>query len=455
MEECGSVIIYGHQTSPEFPNFCRTINSLGFEFHISDLKQFERCKGNAKNIIEILHLIEPDINNYPFKLMRQSGPFNLLVTTAERLRVQPELTHVAAEVSLASAGLDEIALRLHRSMAFVCANEEKADCAVEGMVGNSEVFCRTLNIAQRYAQTDATVLIQGETGTGKELAAKAIHQHSKRNTGPFNALNCGALPDHLIENELFGHARGAYTDARSPQAGLLKDTHGGTLFLDEVDAFSLKAQATLLRFLQDGSFRALGSGKEEWADVRIIAASNQNLHALADQKKFRPDLLYRLNTLNLHMPSLRQRMDDIPLLTRYFLSQCHHKYRLGEKVIHPLMMEEMQHQPWHGNVRELENYVQRIYLLSDQPVISCEPQVGNHNAVIVDPAKTHNEFEFSAFADAKKAVIDQFEADYLSNLLQHTRGNVSQAARIAGKERRDLGRLLKKHNIDRASYISI
>jgi DNA-binding NtrC family response regulator len=236
-----------------------------------------------------------------------------------------------------------------------------------GLIGESTVFQTLLAAINKIAGYDATVLITGETGSGKELAARAIHYQGKRGNKPFIPVNCGALPDHLIENELFGHSRGAYTDARENQSGLIAQAEGGTLFLDEVDALSPKAQVSLLRFLQDGKYRPLGGSRLESADVRILAASNISLQELVDQERFRADLHYRLNVMELAVPPLRTRGDDVVLLARHFIAEAACRYNMTRMELHPDTLPWLASQPWPGNVRELQNRIQREFLMCDGP----------------------------------------------------------------------------------------
>jgi two-component system, NtrC family, response regulator GlrR len=317
-----------------------------------------------------------------------------------------------------------------------------------GLIGESESFKAMLALLEKIAGYDATVLILGETGTGKELAARAIHYLGRRADKPFIPVNCGALPDHLIENELFGHGKGAYTDARDSQAGLIAQAEGGTLFLDEVDALSPKAQVSLLRFLQDGQYRPLGGGKAESADVRILAASNVDLAELVAQDKFRPDLHYRLNVMELDVPPLRARGGDIVLLARHFIEEAACRYKIPRRDLHPDTINWLASQPWPGNIRELGNRIQREFLMSEGSVIQIpigslpsedRRQQADRRQI---PSETLN------FNEAKQQAMQDFERAHLIRLMRQSLGNVSQAARLAGKERRTLGKLLKKYRIE-------
>ncbi|HTU67553.1 MAG TPA: sigma-54 dependent transcriptional regulator [Steroidobacteraceae bacterium] len=329
------------------------------------------------------------------------------------------------------------------------------------LIGASRAFRDALQLIQRVARSDATVLIQGETGTGKELAARAIHYLGARRNFPFIPVNCGALPDQLVENELFGHARGAYTDAREATAGLIADAEGGTLFLDEVEALSPRAQVAMLRFLQDGTFRPVGGRQQQQARVRIIAASNVNLSDLVRAGSFRADLLFRLRLMDVDLPPLRERVGDLALLSDHFLRKLGALYR-DNKRLDAASFDALGRHDWPGNVRELENVLHREYLLSDDDVIRVRAYSFHSSSArrMTLPAEETpdalpedtGEFEIADFGRAKAQAIGEFERAYLLDAMQRFGGNVSQAARSCGKERRAFGKLLKKYGIDRGRY---
>ena len=269
--------------------------------------------------------------------------------------------------------------------------------------------------------------------------------HSNRKDKPFIPVNCGALPDHLFENELFGHAKGAYTDASTAEKGLVAEAEGGTLFLDEIDALSLSAQVKLLRFLQDQEYRPLGSSKTRTANVRIICASNADLRQLCQNKEFREDLYYRLNVLSLTVPPLRERPDDIYLLANHFLN-VYRKQRHLEVLRFSLdALQKLLVYDWPGNVRELEGIIHRSVILSSPPIIQ--------SADIDLPSQFQaGSFENRSFRIAKSLAIEQFERAYLTHLLSTHRGNISRAAKAVGKDRRVLQRLLRKYDLDRHAF---
>lgn len=317
-------------------------------------------------------------------------------------------------------------------------------------IGASEGVRAVMRQVEKIARSDAPVLIQGETGSGKELVARVIWSRSPRRTGPFVPINCGAVPDGLIETELFGHGAGAFTDAKHPREGVIAQAQHGTLFLDEINTFSPKAQVTLLRFLQDLRYRPVGTSTERSADVRVIAASNQSLREMVDAGRFRRDLLYRLNILELTIPPLRNRQDDIDPLVDHFLRFFCQKYGLPPKRLHPEAFAWLRAHHWPGNVRELENWIHREVLLAEGDEIRAAgyPMTGGDasadGAVDVPPD----------YRVAKARALAHFESTYLAQTLAAAHGNVSAAARIAGKERRSFGKLLRKHGIDRFRFRS-
>jgi two-component system, NtrC family, response regulator GlrR len=311
------------------------------------------------------------------------------------------------------------------------------------IVGASAVFLAMLAQLRRVAASEAPVLIEGETGSGKELAARAIHYRGARRVGPFVAVNCGALPDHLLEAELFGHERGAFTDAKLARRGLVAEANGGTLFLDEVDALSAKAQIALLRFLQDQRYRPLGSARELCTNVRLIAATNQPLADALQQGRFRSDLMYRLKILHLELPPLRERPGDAEQLAQHFVRVFCAKYRMPVKTFDAATLAWIRRHPWPGNVRELENWVHRELLMGDSLTI-CATQGAARGEQFA-----HDAPAIADFQHAKAEAVRRFERDYVLAVLRQACGNVTRAAQLAGKERRAFGKLLKKHGIDR------
>lgn len=322
--------------------------------------------------------------------------------------------------------------------------------------GNSKIFLDVLRLIKKLAKYDATVLVEGETGTGKENAARALHYLGTRQNNAFIPINCGSIPDSLFESELFGYEKGAFTDAKKKQAGLIALAHNGTLFLDEVDSLSPKAQVSMLRFLQTGEYRPIGGGAIQRSQVRVIAATNADLSKLVAAKKFREDLYYRLNVLRIRMPALRDRRSDIRVICEHLLQQYVGQYGTGPTKLHPDLLRHVESNNWSGNIRELENTLLREFLLSSGDSVSlCSIPDSTDDHQVPDFSRDSlASNEVQSFQKAKAVAIKNFENRYLEQILTVTEGNVSEAARLAGKERRSIGKLIKKHNIDKSRFCS-
>lgn len=284
------------------------------------------------------------------------------------------------------------------------------------------------------AESDSSILFLGESGTGKELLARAIHLASPRAAGPFVAVNCGSIPEALLESELFGHTKGAFTGATQDYIGLFKSANGGTLLLDEIGDMPLALQVKLLRVIQEKQVRSVGSTRVERVDVRIVSATHRDLEAAVASGQFRQDLYYRLNVVCLEVPNLAQRREDIPLLAEHFRKTL--AARSGKKLagFAPEAMEMLLNASWPGNIRQLINVIEQAVALSTTPVISAD---------LLQAALRVNPEKFPPLAEARR----KFEQDYLVRLMQMTRGNVSQAARIADRNRTDFYKLLQRHHI--------
>jgi two-component system, NtrC family, response regulator GlrR len=315
------------------------------------------------------------------------------------------------------------------------------------LIGDSPAFQVVLEGLANAAGVDAPVLIQGRTGTGKELVARAIHYTSHRRDGPFVPVNCGAIPDTMMESELFGHVRGAFTDARADREGLVAQADRGTLLLDEVDSLSAKGQVVLLRFLQDLQYRPLGARALRRSDTRILAASNADLALAVARGGFREDLFYRLAVLTIETPPLASRADDIAPLARHFLARIAGRYGLPEKRLSPRALRAMECHDWPGNVRELENFLHRACVMTEGDVVDLLPG-GPCQQKVVEPPPNAT-LPRAGFHAAKADAIARFERIYLSRVLAEAGGNVTRAAGIAGTERRTFGKLLKRHDLRR------
>jgi DNA-binding NtrC family response regulator len=315
---------------------------------------------------------------------------------------------------------------------------------IRGLVYASGAMAQLAQRIARFAQSETTVLIQGETGTGKEVCAQAVHYLSRRVGKPWVALNCGAIPGELVEDELFGHVRGAYTTAVGARLGLVREAEGGTLLLDDVDCLPLTAQAKLLRFLQEREYRPVGSNQLVHADVRVIAASNRDLHALAQRGDFRQDLFYRLSVLRLSLPPLRQRREDIVVLARHFLERFAAELGRPATDFTPAAMDRLLAHAWPGNVRELRHAIERAVFASQGPHLGAVDLEFDDGSRAADAGTDDAE----SFQSAKARMVSDFERHYVERLLARSGGNIAQAARGAKKNRRAFFELMRKHGID-------
>jgi two-component system response regulator GlrR len=289
--------------------------------------------------------------------------------------------------------------------------------------------------ARLVADTDASVLIYGESGTGKELLARAIHNASARRERPFVAVNCGAIPEQLLESELFGHVKGSFTGATRDHKGLFQTADKGTLLLDEIGDMPAALQIKLLRALQERQVRPVGSNQTYEIDVRVISATHRNIEAEMAAGNFREDLFYRLNVVTLHLPSLAERREDIPLLANYFLAEITEKYKKTVNGYAPDALELLVGASWPGNVRQLYNVIEQSVALATTPLLPASS---------VQQAIQHQQSEFASFEEARR----KFERDYLAQLLKITDGNVTQAARLAKRNRTEFYKLLQRHQLD-------
>jgi len=311
-------------------------------------------------------------------------------------------------------------------------------------VGQDAAFARVIRNIPDVAASSAPVLLLGETGTGKELCAQAIHSLSTRHPGPFIPVECGAIPENLAENELFGHVRGAFTDAHKDQKGLVAMADGGTLFLDEIDSLSLAVQAKLLRFIQEGTYRCLGSQTFCRSNVRLIAASNRDLEKCVREGQLRADLYFRLNVLRLHLPPLRERRGDIATLAQHFLHTLAPPSGRSPQKISVAALRLLEAHAWPGNVRELYNIIQRAVAFCHESQI-----LPSHLGLSSIPMDTQ---EGADFREARSRAIKNFEKTYVQEMLRKNNGNVTRSALAAGKDRRVFGRLMKAYKINRHDY---
>lgn len=309
----------------------------------------------------------------------------------------------------------------------------------EAIVTRSPIMLRLLEQAHMVAQSDVSVLINGQSGSGKEVLAQAIHAASPRAGKPFIAINCGALPEQLLESELFGHARGAFTGAVSAREGLFQAAEGGTLFLDEIGDMPPSLQVKLLRVLQERKIRPLGSNHDIDINVRIISATHRDLPKAMEKKEFREDLFYRLNVVNLKLPALHERTEDIPLLAGHLLRQAADRHKPFVRSFSVDAIKRLMTASWPGNVRQLVNVIEQCVALTSSPVIGD---------ALVEQALSGENSVLPTFVEAR----NQFELNYLRKLLQMTKGNVTNAARLAGRNRTEFYKLLSRHELDASDF---
>jgi DNA-binding NtrC family response regulator len=382
-------------------------------------------------------------------LLRMLGPVASsapIVVAVEA--VQEELSELVrpgiADFLIPPLRESEVLIRLRRLLHQVRQERRGRQAMLEklGMqqlIGEDPNFVAEISKILVVAKSDITVMISGETGTGKEMVGRAIHYLGSRAGKPFVPINCGAIPVELLENELFGHDRGAFTGAAGARNGLIHEAEQGTLFFDEINCMPLQAQVKLLRFLQSKEYRPLGSTKSLTGDLRIIAASNANLEAEVEAGTLRRDLYYRLNVVPIVLPPLRARSSDILLLARHFLAQYAEKLNSPVVDFSPDAERKLLLYSWPGNVRELEHVIERVVVLCTERIIR------DHHIVL--PGENEQPVRLS-FQEMKAQVVSRFESDYIRNLLTASRGNITQAAHAAQKERRTFWELMRKHKID-------
>ena len=315
------------------------------------------------------------------------------------------------------------------------------------LVGASLPMRAVFGVLERAAASDVTVLLEGETGTGKEGAAKALHEHSARKAGPFVVVDCSAIHGNLVESELFGHERGAFTGAIAPRAGAFEEAAGGTLFLDEIGELPLDMQPKLLRALESREIRRIGSNERRAVDLRVVAATHRDLRQAVNQGAFRSDLYFRLAVVRVTLPPLRERLDDLPLLVSHLLD------RLGAPPAAKLrdreLVARLARSSWPGNVRELRNYLERCLVLEEElPVDEAPP---TSTSAPPEPPDPPDPPETGPYAEARRRALDRFERRYLESIVARHHGKIAEAAREAGIDRVSLYRMLRRHGLGRAT----
>lgn len=348
---------------------------------------------------------------------------------------------------------DSLVLRLEKALersALVKENLRlQKECrnvhGIQDLVGKSTSMKKIYETIQTVAKTDLTVLITGESGTGKDLTARAVHNHSNRSEGPFVAVNCPTIPEHILESELFGYKKGAFTHATQNKTGLFQEAHKGSIFLDEIGDISPTIQTKLLRVLQEKEIKPLGDNKTIRVDVRIIASSNQNLVEKISKNEFREDFFYRLNVLHIELPALREHPDDIPLIANHLLEKHCAKLNKPLKKLSPELMELFYKRPWVGNVREMENIIIQGILFSTSDEI--KPADVDVDEILMQQIPKEQPFPKLSYREAKEQTLKQFNSNYIGNLLGANNGNVTLAARSCGLERQSLQQIMRRYGI--------
>lgn len=403
---------------------------------------------SAHNALAVLNRFSPDLVVTDLRMDKMDGIGLLkeLQTRSPGLRVIIITAHgtIPDAVTATQHGAfgfltkpidkDELMTLIERALKVSGSAEVDEDWSA-AIVTRNQAMKEVMQQAKMVAATDARVLVTGESGTGKELLAQAIHKASDRRNKPFVAINCSAMAENLLESELFGHEKGAFTGATRSHKGLFQSAEGGTLMLDEIGDMPMRLQVKLLRVLQESQVRPVGSTEALQIDVRVISATHRDLQDLMGQGTFREDLYYRLNVVNIKLPTLDDRREDIPLLVAHFLQQISKESDQERKVYAPEAVEMLVTAEWPGNVRQLYNVVRQNVALSRSPVISGE---------LVQQSLGEHAGKLASFTDAR----DEFTRNYLSQILQITMGNVSQAARLAKRNRTDFYKLLARHDLN-------
>jgi DNA-binding NtrC family response regulator len=345
--------------------------------------------------------------------------------------------------------IEELAARLHPHEPV--EEKHRAELADIGLVGESEAIRETISMIERLRNVDSTVLILGESGSGKEVVARAIHKTSARAKERFDAINCGAIPEALLESELFGHKKGAFTDAKADRKGIFEVCSDGTLLLDEIGDMPISLQTKLLRVLQERQITPVGSTSPIPINTRVLAATHRDIFDEAKSKRFREDLYYRLSVVVIRIPPLRHRIEDIPILTNHFLEQFNKRFARDVRPPNNEVLARMMAYDWPGNVRELQNAIERAVVFARSDVLSIEDMF-QHLNVKAAPAVPGGALDPSVFSLPLTEAKQAFEKAYLEHLLKASGGNISEAARISGRYRADIYRLMHRYGLDQTEY---
>ncbi len=435
-------------------NYSRILKRLGYTCitESDSLKAIERLRIISPDVI-LTDLRMPSKNGFDvLKAVREFNadiPVVLITAFADIPTTVKAIKEGAFDFIAKPFTSDQLSIVIERALKQKMLSDENRrlkeqlrKSSPNRIITNSHAMHEILKVIDRVSQTDANVLITGESGTGKELIARIIHSKSSRAEKPFIPVDCAAIPDNLLESELFGYEKGAFTGANTSRTGLFEAAQGGTLFLDEVGEIPLPMQAKLLRVIQERQVRPLGSNRFISIDVRIISATNRDIKKNVSEGTFRDDLYYRLNVIHINVPPLRDRKGDIPALALHFLQKFALMYEKDIRGISPDAMEVLENYAWPGNVRELQNVMERAVILCDGDRISLR-DIPREVCMMPGALASKN----LSYKDAKKAWIAMFEKDYLTNLLKSTSWNISRAAEKAGINRRTIHRLIKRYGL--------
>ncbi len=426
------------QTASSGEAALKIYSEFAFDLVLADIKM------PGMNGLELLELIKRNNPDQTVVMMTAYGEIEMAVLT---------LKNGAYDFITKPFELDALILRLKKALERTTLLKDnrrlKKECfeteAFQNMVGNSREIQSVYETIRTVAKTDLTVLITGESGTGKEVTAKAIHALSHRNKQPYVAVNCPTIPENILESELFGYNKGAFTHATQNKTGLFQEAHSGTIFLDEIGDISPTMQTKLLRVIQEKEIKPLGDTKSIQVDIRIVASTNQDLKTKMKNKEFREDLFYRLNVLPLKLPALRDRAEDIPLIANHLLEKHCAKLDKPLKRLSMELLGILQMRPWQGNIRELENFIIRGIMFSESDEISPK-DVGIIQPQNV-PVNMQDRFLDLPYKKAKERALLRFNTQFIENLLSQENGNITHAAKNCGLERQALQQIMKRYEI--------
>ncbi len=409
-----------------------------FDLVLADIKM------PGMNGLELLEYIKKDTPDLTVVMMTAHGDIEMAVQAMKSGAydfITKPFDHDALLLRLEKALERSRLLKENLRLQRVCQDGN----AFHDLVGKSSKMQRIYETIQMVAKTDLTVLITGESGTGKDLTARAIHALSPRRQKSFVAVNCPTVPEHILESELFGYKKGAFTHATQDKIGLFQEAHRSTIFLDEIGDISPTIQTKLLRVLQEKEFKPLGDTRSVAVNVRIIASTNQPLKEKIKKSEFREDFFYRLNVLPIHLPALREHPEDIPLIANHLLEKHCAKLNKPLKKLSPELLEVFINRAWEGNVREMENYIMRGILFS--PTDQVRPQDMGLSLDANSEYMVDSSFQDLPYKKAKEQVLVNFNASYINTLLTKSSGNVTQAARLCGLERQALQQVMRRYGI--------